>query len=355
MGRFRSKASVMKFLKADFALDWRIELHEDKTASSYTVGSDSIMTDILSYVQPTGQRWIYGCGFALKTSSTDTSEEKYATIFKFNENGQVQYIYQFGDGGTSQPDNCRAINYDYNNHQIVMMVESTSQNLRPHYDRYSTWSLNASDINIFIMQDSGNFLKGYNINFEKAAVPMHVGDNSMFVHGNHYVFGGYSWGYKTRFQNETYTPSAPTYDTYLFKLDPTQIDRCFFNAEFSGSQLNQLKRSYDVEKYVTLTRGETLLFERVNEGFQTYTTDFIGSFPLKDSLKYPRMCASTSINMTGGNDTGGGVQYYRGQNKVYYDVGMFSNASTAVGQMDQGPYWIFQNGTEANGDIGLFT
>lgn len=70
-------------------------------------------------------------------------------------------------------------------------------------------------------------------------------------------------------------------------------------------------------------------------------------------MKYPRMCASASINMTGGNDAGG-VQYYRGQYETAYQIGRESNASAVLGRMDSGVTWMFQNGTEAEGLIGRF-
>lgn len=87
--------------------------------------------------------------------------------------------------------------------------------------------------------------------------------------------------------------------------------------------------------------------------YKAYGSKYSGSFPLGDTLKYPRMCASASINMTGGNGTGG-VQYYRGQNEVYYKVGEQSNASLALRKMNDGTTWIFQNGTEATGLLGRF-
>lgn len=57
--------------------------------------------------------------------------------------------------------------------------------------------------------------------------------------------------------------------------------------------------------------------------------------------------------MTGGNGTGG-VQYYRGQHEKSYWIGRQSNASRALGKMDRGITWLFQNGTGAEGLIGRF-
>jgi hypothetical protein len=100
-----------------------------------------------------------------------------------------------------------------------------------------------------------------------------------------------------------------------------------------------------------LTRRETI-FTRAKNYF-AYASRYSGAFDLGDTMKYPRMCASASINMTGGNGTGG-VQYYRGQNEKSYWIGLQSNASAALGKMDRGISWMFQNGTDANGLLGRF-
>jgi len=57
--------------------------------------------------------------------------------------------------------------------------------------------------------------------------------------------------------------------------------------------------------------------------------------------------------MTGGNGTGG-VQYFRGQNEKSYWIGLQSNAHKALGKMDRGIAWMFQNGTDATNLLGRF-
>lgn len=47
----------------------------------------------------------------------------------------------------------------------------------------------------------------------------------------------------------------------------------------------------------------------MNNLFLAYSSRYSGSFDLGDTMKYPKMCASSSINMTVNGD---GVQYYRG-------------------------------------------
>jgi len=94
-------------------------------------------------------------------------------------------------------------------------------------------------------------------------------------------------------------------------------------------------------------------FKNAKNNFIAYGSRYSGAFDLGDTMKYPKMCATASINMTGGNGTGG-VQYYRGQNERKYWIGLQSNASAALDKMDEGVTWMFQNGTDATGLIGRF-
>jgi hypothetical protein len=42
-------------------------------------------------------------------------------------------------------------------------------------------------------------MTGYNINMDKANIGMKVGDGSLFVLNNQYIFGGQSKGFNTKF------------------------------------------------------------------------------------------------------------------------------------------------------------
>lgn len=82
------------------------------------------------------------------------------------------------------------------------------------------------------------------------------------------------------------------------------------------------------------------LFGNAFDNFIAYSSSYAGAFDLGDTMKYPRMCASESINMTGGNGTGG-VQYYKGQHEKSYWIGRQSNASNAINKMEMGVTWMF--------------
>lgn len=73
LGRQNGKASVIKFDKRRFGIDWRIEVHDSKTTNAiWATTPTSPMTDILAYVQPRQQRFIYACGFAFVDATIDS-------------------------------------------------------------------------------------------------------------------------------------------------------------------------------------------------------------------------------------------------------------------------------------------
>jgi hypothetical protein len=177
------------------------------------------MTDILAYVQPKGQRYIYACGYAFVDATTDSTNKK-AVMFKVSDRGQVQFMYSWGEGIVDKPDNCRSITWDESKNEVVLLIEATSSSLRPDYSKYSTYSNFNSDTLIVVMKDGGSIQYGYNINMYDASVSMFLAENSMFVLNNRYVFSGWSFGYCTKMQNVTYSITSPTYDTFLYKYNP---------------------------------------------------------------------------------------------------------------------------------------
>jgi hypothetical protein len=134
-------------------------------------------------------------------------------------------------------DVARAINYDDIRKEIVVLMEVTTPGLRPDYDKYKLYSNTSSDLLIVTIKTGGQIMVGYNINMDKADIGMKIGDGAFFVLGNQYVFGGQSWGFKTIFQNVTYNVDSPTFDSYLFKYDPSENVDCFYSGTISRSKL----------------------------------------------------------------------------------------------------------------------
>lgn len=310
------------------------------------------MTDILAYVQPEGQRYIFACGYAFGDAVQEQTNKK-AVVFKVSDRGQMQYMYSWGENLIDQPDNCRSITWDKKKNEVVLLLEATSPGLRPDYSKYSTYSSKNADTVIVIMKDGGSIQYGYNINMYDASVTMYLAENSMFVLDNHYVFSGQSFGYCTRMQNVTYSIASPTFDSYLFKYNPSDSS-CLYTASVSNSELKSATvfENVDIRSNTKLVSRDNL-FGNAFDNFIAYSSSYAGAFELGDTMKYPRMCASESINMTGGNGTGG-VQYYKGQHEKSYWIGRQSNASNAINKMEMGVTWMFQNGTSAEGLIGKY-
>jgi hypothetical protein len=141
-------------------------------------------------------------------------------MFKMDEEGRVLFLYMFGNRNAGEYDTCRGIDYDADNREIVLIMEVTSASLRPDYDLYKQYSEGKRDLLIMTMKADGRLLEAYNINMQDASIDLYVGNDAMFAHDNHYIFGGYSWGYKTVYQNSTYDTASPDFDTYVFKYDP---------------------------------------------------------------------------------------------------------------------------------------
>ena len=133
-------------------------------------------------------------------------------------------------------DACKSVSFDRANRAVVFMLEVTSPSLRPDYSKYSRFSAQNTDILIISMRESGQFVSGFNINMDTASVSLMLGTHSFFVQDEYYVFGGHSYGYKTKYQNKTYDVIAPTLDTFVFKFDPSSsaTTDCFYTSSLTG-------------------------------------------------------------------------------------------------------------------------
>jgi hypothetical protein len=195
-------------------------------ASSNT--SATHMSEILAAVQPQDSDSLWCAGYNYR-DSTDDESGRYAVVFKMDQDGDIEFLYKWGEyiGVTDLDSNARlnhdvarAIKYDDIRKEIVVLMEVTSAGLRPNYDKYSAYSANSTDVLIVTIKSGGQIMSGYNINMDKADIGMKIGDGAFFVLGEQYVFGGFSWGFNSIYQNVTYDIEAPFYDSYLFKYNP---------------------------------------------------------------------------------------------------------------------------------------
>jgi hypothetical protein len=86
LGRHQGKAAVFKLDKETASVKWRLEI---KLAGTDPLASpDSKMTDVLAYVQPEGQRYLYVCGYAFEDATADSTEKR-AVMFKVSDSGAV--------------------------------------------------------------------------------------------------------------------------------------------------------------------------------------------------------------------------------------------------------------------------
>jgi hypothetical protein len=210
IGRIEGFASVIKFSKSNFNIQWKVlvgnmKVDDTNMYLASTNASTTHMSEIVDAVQPQDSDFLWCAGYAYRDSSDDSSG-KYAVVFKMDQDGEIKFLYKWGQYtgspivDSNQPlirDIARAINYDDVRKEIVVLFEVTSAGLRPDYDKYATYSANSSDIMIVIIKTGGQIMSGYNINMDKSDIGMKIGDGAFFVLGNDYVFGGQSWGFKT--------------------------------------------------------------------------------------------------------------------------------------------------------------
>jgi hypothetical protein len=193
-GQWQQRAMVMKFSKKNMNLDWKIEIKDAAGA----VAPASSMHEIYSYVQPPLDDWIYACGYRWEDPTQETYRK--AVTLKMSTNGDVQALHVWGDAAAvTNRDTCRAVAYDSTRGEVVFMLETTSSVLRPDYERYSRYSASDADILMVVMRPSGAFVTAFNINMDTASVSLGVGGHSMYVLGDDYIFGGMSFGYKTKY------------------------------------------------------------------------------------------------------------------------------------------------------------
>lgn len=359
IGQFNNRATVMHLRKKNMRIEWKVEIeHETDDFPA------SRMHEILSYVQPSTSSSIFGCGYRYE----DAEEERvadmiyHAAIIKISDNGQVQFLYTFDDeiesydssttnddGDTiieTYSDICRAVNYDDQRNEIVFVMEVQNPNLRPSYDDYSDYSDVDSDIFIMVMKESGSISGAYIINQYDASVSMGIGTHSMFILDSEVVFAGQSYGYNTLYQNVTYDEDEPYTDSYLFKYDVNNPVDCFYQDEMRGSEVKDLVTKWSHSDVVA--NDDNIKFGKMNNYFYSYSAKYNGHFDLLNSFNYPKMCLQTSGNLTDG------VSYYRGQNEFAYVIGKETSYGGVPTSMDNGAFWMFENGTSAEGAIGRF-
>lgn len=93
MGQYEGKAAMFKFDKKNADMEWLLQVNLNHNLNS----PNSKMNDIVSYVAPVNHEFIYTCGYAYVDATTESSNQK-AVIMKVNDEGQVQYMYSWGQG-----------------------------------------------------------------------------------------------------------------------------------------------------------------------------------------------------------------------------------------------------------------
>jgi len=166
LGTLDQTATVMLFDKGSMNIDYTLKIKRQDANGVDLALPETRMNEIHSYIQPRNKGSIYACGYASKTlikkiGGADEPFEIYsAAMFKMSVNkGEIDYLYAWGqavEDKVGHIDKCKVITYDYENRELVMMVETTNADLRPSLSRYSDSKYN-TDVVILTMSENGRF------------------------------------------------------------------------------------------------------------------------------------------------------------------------------------------------------
>ena len=159
-------------------------------------------------------------------------------MMKFDKSGKISYLYQWGEGkatANSTTDACKAITYDRESKEIIMLLEASSSTLRPDYESTKSTSGAATDIVIIRMKANGEILGGHNINMYDSGISIQLAQGSFFTINGNYLFGAFTYGFKTRYQKVIIGADETFHtDSHLFNYKPGSESKCFYQAALSS-------------------------------------------------------------------------------------------------------------------------
>lgn len=99
IGRFASYASVIKFSKRSFNLDWKTEVRDytgatDALKATALANYDTKMSEILTVVQPPNKNFMFCGGYSYRDN--DNPNARIAVIMKIDDDGDIKFVKQFG-------------------------------------------------------------------------------------------------------------------------------------------------------------------------------------------------------------------------------------------------------------------
>jgi hypothetical protein len=238
------RAAIVKFDKKQMTVDWKLEI-KNKDPSKQASFFESEMHAINSMVQPAGSSLIYACGFTIVNSGDDIENVDYyhrASMVKVDEQGHIKYLYQWG----GEYDTCKGITFNDEKKEITLILEVTSEALRPKYKSYSNAEKLAGEILIITMTENGRILKGQNINLftsvpsSESDPSFYLGDNSLQAFGDKIIFAGSQVSFRTKYHTELVTDKDKQFFTsFLFSHNIDKEDSCLYTAQLSQRYLDQ--------------------------------------------------------------------------------------------------------------------
>lgn len=312
---------------------------------------------------------MYVCGdYLTADSASDLVTSEYtAAVARMKNDGLVKwYISLTGTNPSGSPnqDRCMGVAYNPETFNVAVMVQGKMSQVR------QSGKGNFYDQLLFLLDQSGDVDTAVVISQGTLGYDMYSASHGIVnkrgtYQDEHYYYSGWSYGFETKYQKLDPT-SFPTvkdsanldYDTYVYSVDFNAADehQCLYQDEISNSdarrRMTKTSASAIDESPSSLTAGQSKIVslfksnsdiakELKQNYFIPYVSRYSGGFALIDTMKIPRPCAFESYNLTD-------VEYYRGQNTMYYNIGDKNSVASVITQMTENSQMLMQDGTPAD-------
>jgi len=334
-GRLRGYGSVVKFQKRDAVVRWWAEF--------------TYLTKIYAYAHGKNDGQLYVCGDYQPNEAAATPDTapyvdvKYtAGIAKMSRDGDVNWFKTFAGQHPSQneansvydQDRCRGLAYNEDDNTLGIIIQTKASDVRTNTypNNGQQYPGNYYDTLLIKLDRQGSVDDVVLIYQGDLEYDMYSAQQALFLHNDYYYFSGWSYGFKTNYNELQADTTSPKYDAYIYKYQfERDYYKCLYRYEPTASTVENLITTYGRSDNVINVRkrgSEMFAYKRRKDYFYPYISRYSGGFVLQDTFRIPRPCAYKSTNMTA-------VDYYRGQKPLTYDI-FRENAATAVTLMTGG-------------------
>jgi hypothetical protein len=233
-GRYEGKASVMKFQKRTGRLEWWAKFSQ--------------LTSIRSIAPVPNDSIFYGCGDYQENedvSGIDNLETEAiysAGIFKMQKDGTVKWFMKIGGSNpvnaNPNQDRCYGVTVDTSTGHVTSLLQVKAKEIRSSSLSYGDFY----DTVLLQIDGTGNYINAVQISNKDSKINMYSASNGIFALNGDFFFAGWSAGFQTKLQINTYTTTLENQDAYLYRYKfghSTAFD-CIYEKDISRSTMNSV-------------------------------------------------------------------------------------------------------------------